>query len=209
MSRQQQLITLAIAIFAGTPSAIATHAGDVKLAVLHPYTHSANIPADADLSTIHWRGVKRVKVPVSEVTDWRSCQQYSTAEPGGSIYCPQTTHESYAEAYQVTYSYTGRPMASDEYGNPYFTFSVYFRPNELGPVARSGKAGAESFHISASRETIRATVLDQAQSTVCGNTNLHGHSARAHRDCHEHLVYTPAVLPSPYVKITVTPVTSR
>ena len=50
--------------------------------------------------------------------------------------CPYTQNMSPAPAYKVTYSFTGPPLASDEYGNRYFTFRVYFRPEELAPTVR-------------------------------------------------------------------------
>ena len=75
--------------------------------------------------------------------------------------CQRITEESPVPAYQVTYSYRGRPMVSDEYGNTYFTFSVYFRQDEISPRLREilalGKirraALEEFFEITASRVT--------------------------------------------------------
>jgi hypothetical protein len=43
----------------------------------------------------------------------------------------------------VTYSYTGQPMASDEYGNRHFTFQVYFRPDEMPPAVQKLLAGSK------------------------------------------------------------------
>ena len=67
-------------------------------------------------------------------------------------------------------------MASDEYGNPSsFTFSVYFRPDALSPRLRQALSSAkvsradasEYFRISASTDSAREVMVDEANSTFC------------------------------------------
>src|ERR1700722_11011746 len=81
----------------------------VKVENLDPYTHLANIPADSDLSSIRFQGVKKVKVATERksITDVRDCADQQFRDPGGSMYCPYTQDQSPATAYRVTYSYRG------------------------------------------------------------------------------------------------------
>ena len=96
--------------------------------------------------------------------------------------CERTADESPVPAYRVTYSYRGQPLASDEYGNPYFTFNVYFRPDEISPRLRervaSGKIGraelAEFFDIATSREPVQETVIDETRSSLCDGNYVDG-----------------------------------
>jgi hypothetical protein len=118
----------------------------VEITNLQPFTHIAYIPVGSNRSSIKIEGIRAVKVATKQrsVTNPLYCAQ-NWFEPGGSMYCPYTTDEGRVPAYQVTCSYRGQPMASDEYGNTSFMFSVYFRPDELSPSLRrvlsSGKVG--------------------------------------------------------------------
>jgi hypothetical protein len=66
-------------------------------------------------------------------------------------------------------------MASDEYGGTNFTFSVYYRPDEISPALRrtisSGKINradiAEFFQFTTSGNSVRQIVMHQANSTTC------------------------------------------
>ena len=68
------------------------------------------------------------------IVDPGYCKDLPFRDPGGSMYCPYTEDESPALAYEVIYSFKGEP--SDEYANRYFTFQVYFRPEELPATLR-------------------------------------------------------------------------
>ena len=109
-----------------------------RIADLQPFTHVAYIPVGADLSSIKLKQIKAVSVATKRrlATNLHYCEERLRAEPGGSMYCPLTTDESTVSAYKLTYAFTAPPLASDEYGNTSFTFSVYFRPDELGPRLR-------------------------------------------------------------------------
>jgi hypothetical protein len=86
------------------------------------------------------------------------------------MYCPAKRGESPAPAYEVTYSFTGQPLASDEYGNGYSTyqFQVYFRPEELTLALRrtlsAGKPNraelASYFKVTTARLPVQARVID-------------------------------------------------
>ena len=151
----------------------------VQVIELAAFTHVAYIPVGADLSSIKFEGIHAVKVATKErsVTNLHYCDERLTTEPGGSMYCPLVTLDSAVPAYRVTYMFTAPPMASDEYGNTSFTFSVYFSPDDISPSLRqallSGKVSrakaSEYFRISASRDSYsaRQVMIDEANSTFC------------------------------------------
>ena len=111
MFRTHQFIATCFAIVGLSTAAFAASArarrGEVvEVTDLQPFTHVAYIPADADLSSIKMEGIKAVKVAtrLRSVTNTDYCEYvYRFAEPGGSIYCPQTTNESPVPAYRVSY----------------------------------------------------------------------------------------------------------
>ena len=66
----------------------------------------------------------------------------------------------------------GSAAGIDEYGDRHFTFSVYFRPEELGPAEqevllrrKGGRAeAAELFELTTSREPEARRVIDEGNS---------------------------------------------
>jgi len=108
-------------------------------------------------------------------------------------------------------------MASDEYGNTYFTFSVYFRPDELssGPrrAVSSGKisqtAATELFQLMTSRDSIHQIVIDHANSTLCDGNYVDGNWTRTNPQCEDSIAYTTVASASPYITLKVDPVSSR
>ena len=138
-------------------------------------------------------------------TDNRYCGNLY-AEPGGSMFCPQTAYQASVPAYRVTYMYKGLPMASDEYPSTNnYTFSVLFRPEELSAAARSGAPAAESFVIATSRDLVRETVIDQAHSTFCQGYYIDGSWTHTNLNCQDQIAYKVVTVPSPYIKVTITP----
>ncbi len=150
---------------------------EVQIKDLHPFTHLALIPATSDPTTIKFEGVKATKVftQLKSTMDPGYCGDLQFRDPGGSGYCPYTQYLSPAPAYEVTYSFTGQPLASDEYGNRYFTFWVYFSPKELAPavqgalaVGKTSRAQVASyFKVTTSRLPVRGAMVDMANSDFC------------------------------------------
>jgi hypothetical protein len=158
---------------------------DTEVRNLQPFTHFTWIPADSDKGTIRFERAKMVQVPTRITYTMNYCQELAFRDPGGSMYCPYAQTESPAPAYEVTYSYIGRPLASDEYGGRNITFYVYFRPDELAPDVRQALTAkkrdradlAEYFTVNAFREPVRRIVIDQAQSRFCDG-NFVGFAAK-------------------------------
>jgi hypothetical protein len=186
----------------------------VQISDLHPFTHVAYIPAGADLSSIRIENIKAVKVATKQRSiNPGNCEEL-WAEPGGSTYCPRTTDESPVPAFRVTYSYRGPSTASDEIGrNTYFTFEVYFRPDEISPrilralssdkISRS--AAAEFFQITVGRDSVEHPVVDEANSTLCDGDYVDGNWMHTNPRCEDTITYKQAASASPYIPVNVAP----
>ena len=132
--------------------------------------HVARIPVGSNLSSIRFEGVKTVLIPTQNKVsiDTRYCAEAAVRDPGGSMYCPAVEPETYVRVYQLTYSYEGQPLASDEFGNTHFTFNVYFRPEEIGPEAQKVLSqrharpdAAELFELTTSTEWVARVAVDR------------------------------------------------
>jgi hypothetical protein len=188
----------------------------VRIEALDPFTHLADIPEGSDLSSIKFQGVKMVSVATQRKStiDLHYCEQAAMRDPGGSAYCPSTQLQAPSPAYQVTYSYSGRPMASDEFGSRGFTFSVYLRPEELSPavrekLSRRGMAKAEAadlFKLSNFRAPVRRVAIDEAASKFCGGNFIDGSWTHSDPKCQDQITYKTVTSPLDYVTVRVDPV---
>jgi hypothetical protein len=105
-------------------------------------------------------------------------------------------------------------MASDEYGNTSFTFSVYFHSDEISPRLRqalsTGKVSradvSEYFRISASSDSAPQVIIDEESSTVCEGDYIDGNWVRKNPECQDHVIYKRVAGNSPYVAVKVDPV---
>jgi hypothetical protein len=185
----------------------------VKVEALDPFTHVASIPEGSDPASIKFEGVKMVKVATESKStmDAHACEVAAAGDPGGSMYCPYTELQSPVAAYQVTYSYLGQPLPSDEYGNGHFTFSVNLRPDELSADVRTklsehnmAKADvAGFFELSTYRDTVQEEVIDEAASTFCSGNYVDGLWAHADSSCKDRVSTKTATVPSSYITVKV------
>jgi hypothetical protein len=192
---------------------------EAQIENLHPFTHFASIPATADPATIKFERVKATKVftRVKSTTDSGYCKELQFSDPGGSIYCSYTQNESKAPAYEITYSYRGQPMASDEYGNRDFTFQVYFRPEELPPTLlralSTGKVNraelATYFNVATSRLSVRAAVIDEAKSSFCEGNYMDGNWIQNDPHCRDKVSFKTVTMPADNIMVQVDPVSLR
>jgi hypothetical protein len=186
---------------------------------LHPFTHVASIPASSDPEKIKFEKVKATRVFTKEksVLDSGYCKDLQFRDPGGSMYCPYTEDESPAPAYEVTYSFKGQPLASDEYGNRYFTFQVYFHAEEfpsglrralsIGKMKRSELA--TYFNVVTSRPPVRAAVIDEANSSFCDGNYMDGNWIQKDPNCKDKVSFKTVTKPSDYITVQVDPVSPR
>jgi hypothetical protein len=133
------------------------------------------------------------------------------------MFCPYTEDASPMPAYEVVYSFTGQPLASDEYGNRYFTFQVYFRPEELSPGLRRalsiGKMKrselATYFNVATSRPAVRAAVIDEANSSFCDGNYIDSNWIQKDPKCKDKVSFKTVTKPSDYITVQVDPITPR
>ena len=127
------------------------------------------------------------------------------------MFCAPSAARTHEQVYQVTYSYEGLPLASDEYGNTHHTFSVYFRPEELTGAERRlisvGKRGradtASMFEWATSREVEARVVVDNANSTMCPRTYVDGTWTQKSPACQDEVMIKTISVPSDYVAVRV------
>ena len=180
----------------------------------NPFTHVAYIPADADQSSIRFAGFRAVKLPTrtSSTMDERYCEDVLHRDPGGSMYCPLVGHEGYTLVYEVSYSYDGPPLPSDEYGGRHFAFSVYFRPEEFSLreqealLQRKGAVnGTRSFQLSTHREFEPRVVVDQANSVFCEGSFVEGLWVHTDAKCKDTIRSKTITVPSGFITVRVEP----
>ena len=181
----------------------------VQISDLQPFTHTAYIPVDSDLSSIKVEGIKMVKAATKlrSVTKPSDCD-HPGGEPGASPNCTRTTYASRVPAVQVTYSFRA---PSDESGNAWFTFNVYFREDEIDPRLRralstgkiSRRAAAELFEITMDKGSIAELVLDEANSILCEGYYVDGSWVHANPKCEDSVTYKKVASPSPYITVRV------
>jgi len=189
----------------------------VRINDLEPFTHTVDIPAGADLSSIRFEGIKRVKVATKQrfVTDPNDCMDRGIE--GIPAVCSRSTSESYVPAFRVIYSYRAPSTASDEYGKTmWFTFSVYFREDEIGPGLRRAlssskinrNAIAELFETSTARGSIQQSVVDEANSILCDGYLGDSGWTQSNPKCEDSIAYMKVASPSPYITVRIDPALS-
>lgn len=117
-------------------------------------------------------------------------------------------------AYQISYSYDGPPMPSDEYGSTRFAFSVYLHPEQLDPAVREAISArhlnpadaAAHFKLATYRESIPRVVIDKQNSTFCDGAYKEGSWTHTNPKCEDKLIYKTVAEPSSYVTVRVDPV---
>jgi hypothetical protein len=180
---------------------------------LQSFTHVARIPADSDTGTIRFEKAKMVRVPtrIAYTINPSYCEGLAFRDPGGSAYCPYMQTGSPATAYEVTYSYVGKPLASDEYGGRNFTFQVYFRPDELAPEVRQALTEkklnradfAGYFKVDTFREPATRMVIDEAKSHFCDGNFVDGAWTHTDAGCNDEIQLKAAARLSDYITVRV------
>jgi hypothetical protein len=199
----------------GCSAAATVPAGDpaaVEITYLQPFTNIEEIPVGSDLASIKLAGIKAVKVATTRtsITDQSYCEN-GFQEPGGSMYCPSVQDGSQVAAYQVTYSYVGPLIGSDEYGSNHFTFSVILRPEDLDPAVSdaisahrmSRAVASEGLKLTTYRGLVQRVVIDEANSAFCDGNYIDGLWTHTDRNCREKVAYKTVAVPSDYITVRV------
>ena len=180
---------------------------------LQSFTHVAQIPADSDTGSIRFQKAKMVEIPttIAYTTDPEYCKDLAFRDPGGSMFCSFARARTPARAYEVTFSFVGPPLASDEFGNPNFTLTVYFRPDELPPDLRqaisNGKRSRSevvgSFKVTTNREPVQKIVVDEVASHFCAVTLLDGSWMNSDANCKDRVHYKALTVPSESITVRI------
>jgi hypothetical protein len=173
---------------------------------LNPYNHVATIPAIVDPSTIRFEKMRMVDVAskTKTTTDAAKCKDQQFRDPDGAN-CQTTTVEERVKAIEAVYSFVGPVVASGESTPGRDTFSVYFRPEEVGADGTGLKRDqAESFfQVNTSRSMVEQKVVDKQHSQYCEGNYADGNWVRKDPKCQDQVQYINQIVPSPYMTVQV------
>jgi hypothetical protein len=179
-----------------------------QLEQLSPFTHVASIPAIVDPSTIRFEKMKMVELAskTKTTTDTQDCKERQFRDPDGTN-CQTTTVVERVKALEVAYSYSGPVIGSGENTPGRDTFSVYFRPEEVGvdgPVGKLKRDQAASyFQVSTFRPMVEQKVIDKQHSQFCEGNYVDGGWVRKDPKCQDQVKYISQTAPSSYVTVQV------
>jgi hypothetical protein len=116
-----------------------------------------------------------------------------------------------AAAYRVTYSFEASPMPSDETSGTRYTFSVYFRPEQLSPTLREAIAAREvkrseaeaAFALKTYRSEATTAVVDESSSTFCELRDADGLWMQKDQNCLSKVFYKTVTAPAKYITVQV------
>jgi hypothetical protein len=190
----------------GTIAAPVKQAGGLD--ELNPFTHVASIPAIVDPSTIRFEKLRMVELAAKTktTTDAQDCKDKQFRDPDGTN-CQTTTVLERVKALEATYSFNGPVIGAGESTPGRDTFSVYFRPEEVGvdgPVGKLKRDQAASFfQISTFRPMVEQKVIDKQHSTFCEGNYVDGNWVRKDSKCQDQVQYINQTVPSPYLTVQV------
>ena len=179
-----------------------------QLDQLNPFTHEASIPAIVDPSTIRFEKLRTVELAskTKTTTDAQDCKERQFRDPDGSN-CQTTTVVERVKAVEATYSFNGPVIGAGESIPGRDTFSVYFRPEDLGVDGRvenlKRDQAASFFQISTFRPMVEQKVVDNQHSHFCEGNYVDGNWVRKDAKCQDQVQYISQTAPSPYLTVQV------
>lgn len=179
-----------------------------QLDQLNPFTHVASIPATVDPSTIRFEKLRTVELAAKTktTTDAQNCKDRQFRDPDGTN-CQTTAVLERVKAVGATYSYSGPVIAAGESIPGRDTFSVYFRPEEVGadgPVNKLKRDQAASlFQVNTSRAMVEQKVVDKQNSHFCEGNYVDGIWMHKDPKCQDEVKYISQTVPSPYLTVQV------
>ena len=192
----------------GAPESVAPAKQAGQVDQLNPFTHVASIPAIVDPSTIRFEKLRMVELAskTKTTTDAQDCKERQFREPDGS-HCQTVKVEEKVKALEATYSYSGPVLSAGEALPGRETFSVYFRPEEVGvdgPVGKLKRDQAASFfQVSTYRPMVEQKIIDKEHSHFCEGSYVDGNWVRKDSKCQDQVQYTNQTVPSPYLTVQV------
>jgi hypothetical protein len=180
----------------------------VGAAQINPFTHVASIPATVDPSTIRFEKLRMVELAskTKTTTDAQDCKDRQFRDPDGTN-CQTIAVVERVKALAATYSFNGPAVSSGEATPGRDTFSVYFRPEEVGvdgPVQKLKRDQAASFfQISTHREMVKQEVIDKEHSQFCEGNYVDGNWMHKDPKCQDRVQYANQAVPSTYLTVQV------
>jgi hypothetical protein len=174
---------------------------------LNPITNVASIPSVVDPASIRFEKLRTVELASkTKTTVDPNCKEKQFRDPDGSN-CQSTTVDGRIKAVEAMYSYSGAVMSAGESAPGRDTFSVYFKPEQVGadgPVEKMKRDQAASmFQVTTSRAMIEQKVIDKAHSQFCEGNYVDGNWLHKDAKCQDQVQYTNQVVPSPYLTVQV------
>jgi len=179
-----------------------------QLDQINPFTHVASIPATVDPSTIRFEKLRMVELAsrTKAAADAQDCKDRQFRDPDGSN-CQTTAVVERVKALEATYSFNGPALSSGEATPGRDTFSVYFRPEEVGVDGAVQKLkrdqAASYFQMSTYRTMVDQKVIDKEHSRFCEGNYVDGGWVRKDPKCQDEVQYTSQTVPSPYLTVQV------
>jgi hypothetical protein len=178
-----------------------------QLDQLNPFAHVASIPAIVDPSTIRFEKLQTVELASkTKTTTDPNCKDRQFREPDGKN-CQSTTVEERVKALQATYSFSGPVLSAGENVPGRDTFSVYFRPEEVGVDGPADKLkrdqAASFFQVSTYRAKVEQKVIDKQNSHFCEGNYVDGSWVHKDPKCQDQVQYINQTVPSPYLTVQV------
>jgi hypothetical protein len=179
-----------------------------QLEQLNPFTHVASVPAIVDPSTIRFEKLKLVELASKTKTttaDPQDCKERQFRDP--TTNCQTTTVVERVKAVEAEYSFTSPVIGAGESAPGRDTFSVYFRPEEVGADGRVEKLkrdeAASFFQVTTFRPTVEQKVIDKQHSQFCEGTYVDGSWVHKDPKCQDQVQYTSQTMPSQYLTVQV------
>jgi len=191
------------------PAPVASVAPSGQIDQLNPFTHVVSLPATVDPSTIRFEKLKMVELASKTKTttaDAANCKDRQFRDPDGTT-CQTVTVEERVKALEATYSFSGPVLSAGETIPGRETFSVYFRPEEVGvdgPVAKLKRDQAAAlFHVSTYRAMVEQKVIDKEHSRFCEGSYADGAWVVKDPKCQDQRQYISQTVPSPNLTVQV------
>ena len=175
---------------------------------LNPFTHVASIPAIVDPSTIRFEKLRMVDLAskTKTTTDAQDCKDRQFRDPGGTN-CQTVKVVERVKALEATYSYNGDVMGAGESIPGRSTFSVYFRPEEVGVQGKVEKLkrdeAASLFQVNTFRPMVEQKVIDKQHSQFCDGNYVDGNWVKKDAKCQDQVQYTSQTAPAQYLTVQV------
>jgi len=160
----------------------------------NPFSHSVLIPATVDPSTIRFEKLKAVELAtkIQTTTNTQDCNERQFRDPDGSG-CQSVKVIERARAVEADYSYVGPELAAGETVPGRDTFSVYFRPEEVGVDGSVAKLkrdqAAALFQVNTFHPTVEQKVVDKQNSRYCEGNYVDGNWVQKDKTCHDQVQY--------------------